>query len=75
MTPSRPCRRSLRPCKARAVQGSPIFLDTPAVNPAALELARRHHLVATFETARMYRGSSPELPLQQLFGVTTFELG
>jgi len=28
-----------------------------------------------FETARMYTGAIPELPMDRLFGVTSFELG
>jgi hypothetical protein len=28
-----------------------------------------------FETARMYTGPAPNLPLDRLWGVTTFELG
>jgi hypothetical protein len=28
-----------------------------------------------FETARMYTGAAPALPLDRIFGVTTFELG
>ncbi len=28
-----------------------------------------------FETARMYTGPAPALPLRRIFGVTTFELG
>jgi hypothetical protein len=28
-----------------------------------------------FETARMYRGRAPDLPLDRIFGITTFELG
>jgi len=28
-----------------------------------------------FETARMYTGAAPDLPLPKLFGVTSFELG
>ena len=28
-----------------------------------------------FETARMYRGGQPQLPLDRVFGVTSFELG
>jgi GNAT superfamily N-acetyltransferase len=55
--------------------GTPIFLDTPAVNQAALALAKRHNMAPVFETARMYAGASPDLPLNRLFGVTTFELG
>jgi hypothetical protein len=29
----------------------------------------------TFETARMYTKGDPGLPLRNIFGVTTFELG
>lgn len=61
--------------KAHAPEGAPIFLDTPAVNPAAVDLAKRHRMAAAFETARMYAGTIPDLPLNRLYGVTTFELG
>ena len=61
--------------KAQAPVGAPVFLDTPAVNPEAVGLAARHRLTAVFETARMYLGPPPELPVSRLFGVTTFELG
>jgi hypothetical protein len=56
-------------------EGAPVFLDTPAVNEAAVDLAKRHNMTAVFETARMYAGRSPDLPIQRLFGVTSFELG
>jgi len=55
--------------------GQPIFLDTPEENPAALELAQRHGLEMCFETARMYLGGQPQLPLERIFGITSFELG
>ncbi len=56
-------------------EGSLIFLDIPKVNPAALELVQRHRMNVVFETARMYKGSAPRLPVERIFGVTTFELG
>lgn len=52
-----------------------IFLDVPEPNPAAIALAERHGMRAVFETARMYTGPAPKLPLARLFGVTSFELG
>ena len=61
--------------KARAPEGAPVFLDTPAVNSAAADLVKRHNMIAAFETARMYKGKSPGLPTARLYGVTTFELG
>lgn len=56
-------------------QGASIFLDTPAENPSALALAERHGMTPVFETARMYSGGVPELPVRRIFGVTSFELG
>ncbi len=61
--------------KAHVPEGVPIFLDTPAVNSAAVDLVKRHNMIVAFETARMYTGKSPDLPINRLFGVTTFELG
>ena len=59
----------------RVAPGAAVFLDVPAVNSAALALAQRHGMQAAFETARMYTGAAPDLPLQRLFGITSFELG
>lgn len=61
--------------KASAPEGAPIFLDMPAVSGAAVDLVRQHKMSVVFETARMYKGKIPDLPLDRLFGVTTFELG
>jgi hypothetical protein len=49
---------------------TPVFLDTPEANPAAVALAERN-----VETARMYKNGSPAMRLDRCFGVTTFELG
>lgn len=55
--------------------GSDLYLDVPEPNRAAIALAERHGMSVVFETARMYTGPAPKLPLGRLFGVTTFELG
>lgn len=55
--------------------GSQVQLDVPDPNAAAVALAVRHGLAPVFETARMYTAAVPEVPMQRLFGVTTFELG
>ena len=52
-----------------------IILDAPEPNAAAVALAERHGLRQVFETARMYRGTAPDLPLARIFGITSFELG
>ncbi len=61
--------------RGQALAEDPIFLDVPAVNAAAVDLARRYGMTAAFETARMYIGPAPDLPMNRLFGVTSFELG
>ena len=57
------------------VGGGQIFLDVPAINREAVALAEDLGLAPVFETARMYTGAIPQLQLDRLFGVTTFELG
>jgi hypothetical protein len=58
-----------------AEPGSPIYLDVPEKNPAALTLAARHGMTKVFETARMYIGNEPSIFVDGVYGVTTFELG
>lgn len=60
---------------AATVPGAPVFLDVPEPNAAARTLAGAAGLSPVFETARMYRGAAPDLPLGRIFGITTFELG
>jgi GNAT superfamily N-acetyltransferase len=55
--------------------GTAVSLDVPEVNEAAMALARRHEMRRVFETARMYTGPAPDVALDRVFGVTTFELG
>jgi hypothetical protein len=52
-----------------------IFLDPPEPHAQATALARRFGLASVFETARMYRGPAPALPIGRIYGITTFELG
>lgn len=61
--------------KARAGAGVPVFIDSPEANPVALDLVRRHGFSPVFETARMYAGGIPDLPLARVYGVATLELG
>ncbi len=60
---------------AEEAAGEEIVLDLPEPNGAAERLARRFGLEPVFETARMVRGAPVDLPLQRIFGITTFELG
>ncbi|KID55992.1 GCN5 family acetyltransferase [Pseudoalteromonas luteoviolacea] len=52
-----------------------VFLDTPEPNQAAVNLAELLGMNMVFETARMYTGDSPALPIARTFGVASFEIG
>ncbi len=52
-----------------------VSIDVPEDNRVAVALAEAAGFAPTFETARMYRGNAPSLPLDRTFGITTFELG
>ena len=58
-----------------AIPEEEFFLDIPEPNTDAAALASRYHMKKVFETARMYMGAAPSLPLERIFGVTSFELG
>ncbi len=53
----------------------PIFLDIPEINREALKLAKRHNMKPVFTTVRMYTKGIPQIASEQVFGVTTLELG
>ena len=52
-----------------------VYLDLPAPNADAIAMAEAAGMTPGFETARMYTGQAPKLPLDRIYGVTTFELG
>jgi predicted N-acetyltransferase YhbS len=60
---------------AAEAKGTPVFLDLPEPNAAAVQLAVSYGLAPVFETARMYRGGRPDLLLSQTYGISSFELG
>lgn len=53
----------------------PVFLDIPEPNALAVALTRRHRMRTVFETARMYTGTAPAMPMRRTYGITSFELG
>ena len=52
-----------------------VFVDIPQPNASAMALADELRLSRVFETARMYSNHEPDIDLNRIFGVTTFELG
>jgi hypothetical protein len=52
-----------------------IYLDVPEVNEKGMSIAKKYDLKECFGTARMYSKKFPDLPVNNIFGVTSFELG
>ena len=57
------------------IRGETFYFDTPEINRKAVEMAKERDMTEVFGTARMYTKELPELPLDKIFGVTSFELG
>ena len=55
--------------------GGRVAVDVPQPNRAGVELLEGFGMKRGFETARIYRGPAPELPLERIFGITSLELG
>ena len=60
---------------AAAAPGEDLLIDVPERNLAALAMVHRWGMREVFGCARMYLGDPPSLPAEEIFGVTTFELG
>jgi len=52
-----------------------VGIDVPLPNSAGVDLVKSLGFAPGFETARVYRGEDPRLPLDRIFGVTSLELG
>ena len=53
----------------------PVYLDVPETNREAVKLALTHGMRQCFETARMYTWKEWNLPLDRIYGITSFEIG
>lgn len=73
--PSRGAAERLIGGLAGFAAGDELFLDVPEPNAEAMAMVADLGLAMRFETARMYRGPAPALPLHRIFGITTLELG
>lgn len=65
----------LRALQNSIPEGETYFLDIPEPNAMANKLTKAYNMSAVFETARMYKGNAPRLPLDNIYGITSFELG
>lgn len=67
--------RALLAALLRAAPPGPVFIDLPEPNADAIAMATEAGMAPAFETARMYAGPAPALPLDRIYGITSFELG
>lgn len=57
------------------VQGSQVQIDVPEQNAAAMGLMNELGWPSPFGCARMVHGTAPAIPVEQVYGVTSFEFG
>lgn len=55
--------------------GEPVYLDVPEYNTEAMSLAAKYKMQEMFGCARMYYGGRPVLADNDVYGITTFEMG
>lgn len=67
--------RALFAALLEAAPPGPVFLDLPEPNADAIAMATDAGMAPAFETARMYAGPAPHLPIASIYGITSFELG
>ncbi|MBS1514775.1 MAG: GNAT family N-acetyltransferase [Bacteroidetes bacterium] len=60
---------------AEFAEGKEVYLDIPEINKAGMAIQEKYNMKYVFETARMYLNGKPEIPVEKVFGVTSFELG
>ncbi|MEA2049037.1 MAG: GNAT family N-acetyltransferase [Campylobacterota bacterium] len=56
-------------------EGEKFYLDIPETNTMAQKLVNTYAMKSVFLTARMYSKNAPDINVNKIFGVTTFELG
>lgn len=52
-----------------------VYLDIPVTNKSAVNLVRKYQAAYVFECARMYYGNAPDIDMDMVYGITSFELG
>ncbi|MEN9646466.1 MAG: hypothetical protein RL238_3135 [Actinomycetota bacterium] len=57
------------------VAGAPVQIDVPEPNGPGLDIVARLGMTESFGCARMYHGPDPLLPVERIYGVTSFEFG
>lgn len=60
---------------AAHAKGAEVFLDVIEANTEAMRLVKNYGFDKKFVTVRMYTRYNPSIPIQNIYGITTFELG
>ncbi len=68
-------KRLFESLKSSVKSSEAVYLDAPEINPEAVALAESYGMNVSFETARMYTQKRPVMPIDRIFGVTSFEIG
>lgn len=55
--------------------GQTVFIDIPETNVAGIAMLQSYNASLVFETGRMYRNQALPLPLQNIYGLTSYEFG
>ncbi len=58
-----------------SVKNEPVYIDIPMINESAIRLTKKYKTTYVFECARMYYGEPPKINMNNIYGITTFELG
>jgi hypothetical protein len=64
----------LKCCLSNCSEDS-VYLDIPVINENAMNLVKKYEGKYIFECARMYFGEAPNIPINDIYGITSFELG
>jgi hypothetical protein len=64
----------LKCCLSNCSEDS-VYLDIPVINENAMNLVKKYEGKYIFECARMYFGEAPDIPINNIYGITSFELG
>jgi predicted GNAT family N-acyltransferase len=60
---------------ASYANGSCIYVDVPNINQSAISLFQSYEMKDIFECMRMYKGQEPDIHWENVFGVTSLEIG
>jgi GNAT superfamily N-acetyltransferase len=58
-----------------SVIGEPLYIDIPMINQGAIQIINKYDAKYVFECARMYNGQAPQIAMEKVYGITSFELG